>query len=189
MAVQPFDGDTFVAFMDISGFKSMMNDGQRGLLALDAFYSAGFTVLQDRHNDGVLVDGFFISDCGVLFVRGEDQPVSTRLQAICRVVQKIHKRTFEKAVQLTTSISWGKFSYQERIEFPGIVKNPIYGNAYVSAFADNNNLPKLYPSDCRIKREGLPPDVDDWCFQKQENIARLMRETPRHFYFEWMKTI
>jgi hypothetical protein len=42
MPIRPFpQADTFVAFMDIAGFKSMMNDGQRAPLALDAFYNAG----------------------------------------------------------------------------------------------------------------------------------------------------
>jgi len=42
MPIQHFQGDTFVAFMDISGFKSMMDEGQRALHALDAYYNAGF---------------------------------------------------------------------------------------------------------------------------------------------------
>jgi len=31
--------------MDISGFKSMMKDGRRAVLALDAFYRSGYSVL------------------------------------------------------------------------------------------------------------------------------------------------
>src|ERR1041384_6966844 len=136
MPVQAFQGNTFVAFMDIAGFKSMMDDGQRAPSALDAFYNAGFSVLRDNQNRSAPVDGFFISDCGVLFVRGEDETLPARLESLCRVVGRIHKRTFNKAIQLTTSIAWGEFSYHERIEFPGIEKNPIHGNAYIAAFQD-----------------------------------------------------
>jgi hypothetical protein len=104
-----------------------------GQLALDALYSAGFEVLRDhRLEPGPLVDGFFLSDCGVLFVRGEQEAAHLRLASLCQVVCQIHRRTFEKAIQLTTSIAWGDFSYEERIEFPGIEKNPIYGNAYIT---------------------------------------------------------
>lgn len=174
--------------MDIAGFKSMMGDGQRAPLALDAFYNAGFVTLRDQQNIGVKVDGFFISDCGVLFVRGENQNASSRLQSLCRVVRQIHRRAFERAVQLTTSIAWGQFSYHERIEFPGIEKNPIFGNAYVTAFADNEGgTPKLYPSECRIRKDDLPQDALDFCTNKQGEVAEHMRTTPRHFYYEWMR--
>jgi hypothetical protein len=189
MPVDPFpQGNTFVAFMDIAGFKSMMGDGQRALLALDALYSAGFRVLRDhRRNQQPLVDGLFLSDCGVLFVRGEQELAHIRLISLCRVISQIHQRTFEKAVQLTTSIAWGEFRYEDRIEFPGIGKNAIYGNAYVAAYADNEGVPKLYPSECRLRREGLPPDVIEFCASRQGPIAERMRETPRHFYYEWMR--
>jgi hypothetical protein len=188
MSVQPFHGKTFVAFMDIEGFKSMMGDGKRAPLALDAFYSAGYTVLKEHRGDAILVDGFFMSDCGVLFVRGENEASSIRLESICRIIQQIHQRTFKKTFQLTTSISWGDFSYDERIEFPGIEKNPIYGSAYVAAFVDSKAHPKLYSSECRLKRdELLPPDIIDWCISKQGAVAERMRETPRHFYYDWMR--
>ncbi len=174
-------------FTDIDGFKTMMSDGSRAPLALDAFYKAGFSVLKESQKSNAPVDGFFISDCGVLFVRGEDQSVSTRLESLCRVVQQIHRRTFDKAVQLTTSIAWGSFVYKERIEFSGIEKNPIYGNAYVAAFADNEGgSPKLYPSECRLKRDNLPQDVLDFCTRKFGPIAEHLRETPHHFYYDWM---
>jgi hypothetical protein len=175
--------------MDIAGFKSMMSDGQRALLALDAFYNAGFVALRNQESGDAKVDGFFISDCGVLFVRGEDQTASVRLQSLCRVIQQIHRRTFDRAVQLTTSIAWGQFSYHERIEFPGIEKNPLYGNAYVTAFTDNEGgTPKLYPSECRLRRDDLPQDALDFCTRKLGHIAECMRETPHYFYYEWMRT-
>ena len=188
MPVQPFQANTFVAFIDIAGFKLMMGDGQRVPLALDAFYNAGFLVLRDHQNESVPVDGFFISDCGVLFVRGEEQAASIRLESLCQVLRQIHQRTFERAVQLITSIAWGGFSYDERIEFPGIEKNPIYGNAYVAAFADNQGVSsKLYPSECRLRRDGLPEDVLDFCTRRHGPVAERMRETSRHFYYEWMR--
>ena len=58
--------------MDISGLKSMMKDGQRAVVALDAFYRSGYSVLNEyrheRPNQQSNVHGFFISDCAVLFV-------------------------------------------------------------------------------------------------------------------------
>jgi hypothetical protein len=188
MSVQPFKGKTFVAFMDISGFKSMMKEG-RAAVALDAFYESGYAVLKEHKGSNFPVDGFFVSDCGILFVRGRnEQDIIPLLEAICRVIEEIHRKCFEKAIQLTTSISWGEFSYHHRIEFPGIEKNPIYGNAYVAAFTDNDaGSPKLYPSECRLVRNDLPQDVVKYCINPAQSIARKMRKTPNHFYFEWMR--
>jgi len=62
MPVARFDGTTFVAFTDIAGFKSMMSDGTRAPLVLDAFYTVGYNVLRDHRNGGgASVDGFFLS--------------------------------------------------------------------------------------------------------------------------------
>lgn len=188
MPIQKYNGETFVAYMDIAGFKSMMSDGHRAPLALNDFYNAGFNVLGAQTGPSPQVDGFFISDCGILFVRGENKSLSIRLEALCRVVQLIHQQSFEKTIQLTTSIVWGGFSYHKRIEFPGIEKNPIYGNAYVEAFIDNENgVPKLYPAECRLKRKGLPDEVVDFCKRERNDVAARWRETSQHFYFEWMR--
>lgn len=185
MPVPDFHGDTFVAFMDIAGFKSMMTDGERARLALDTFYTAGFNILQNHRNE---VHGFFISDCGILFVRREQEPPEARLESLCRVVEQVHRQTFQKAIQLTTSIAWGEFTYHDRIEFPGILKGAIYGNAYVSAYLDNEkDGPKLWPSECRLKQACLPQNVIDFCRSRRGSVASRMRETQHHFYYEWMR--
>jgi hypothetical protein len=190
MPVEQYQGKTFVAFTDIAGFKSMMAE-DRALKALDTFYSTGFSVLRNQPTDcAYRVDGFFISDCGVLFVRGrEDDVASVRLESLCDIIRQIHRLTFEKAIQLTTSIAWGDFSYDERIEFPGIEKNPIYGNAYVAAFADNEgSTPRLYPSECRLLKKGLPEAVaNSLSLGGGDGFVGRIRETPYHFYYEWMR--
>jgi hypothetical protein len=188
--MRPFNGETFVAFIDISGFKAMMADGERGALALEAFYSVGYRVLGQQHQNQnqIVVDGIFVSDCGILFVHNAEEPPLARLNALCSIVKQIHKQVYKKAVQLTTSIAWGEFTYTERIEFPGIGKNLIYGNAYMDAFADNDSSPKkLYSGECRIKRTNLPPDVSNALQARHGHIGTHSRETPHHFYYEWMR--
>jgi len=187
MPIRPFNGDTFVGFIDIAGFKGIMADGDRGPLALDALYSAGYNVLRERHQDALQVDGMFVSDCGILFVHNSDRTPLERLSGLCLVVKDIHTRVFRKAVQLTTSIAWGEFAYTERIEFPGIGKNAILGNAYMDAFADSEATPKLYPGECRIRRGNLPTDVNDSLHERRGNIGMYCRETRKHFYYEWMR--
>ena len=188
MPIANFHGQTFVAFADIAGFKSMMTDGKRGPAALDALYQSGYHVISHQPGDGPRVEGLFVSDCGVLFVRGDQDPPARRLESLLNAIETLNRRCFEHAVSLTTAICWGEFSYHERIEIPGIEKNPIYGNAYVSAFIDNEaTSPKLYPNECRVLKRDLPQDVLDLCTQRQGAIGSRIRDTQHHFYFEWMR--
>ena len=57
MPVQNFHGDTFVAFLDISGFKELMKNDLNALNALNIFYQAGYNVLRDEP----MIQGFFVS--------------------------------------------------------------------------------------------------------------------------------
>ena len=82
------------------------------------------------------------------------------LESLLNVVKIINNKMLESDYMLTTSIAYGEFKYQERIEFPGIGKHPIYGNAYVQAFLDNaSGLPKIEPGFCRILRKNLPQEI------------------------------
>jgi hypothetical protein len=189
MPIASFQGHTFVAYTDIAGFKSMMSDGDRGPAALDALYSAGYHVIAQQSSGMPRVEGIFVSDCGILFVC-DGETASRRLESLLTAVEALNRRCFENAVSLTTAIAWGDFSYRERIEIPGIEKNPVYGNAYVSAFIDNETgSPKLFPNECRIVNQNLPQDVTDLCTRRTGPVGRRIRTTQTHFYFEWMRPV
>ncbi len=57
----------------------------------------------------------------------------------------------------------------------------------MAAFADNEGSPKLYPNECRIKRDGLPEDVAESLRHQIGPVSIRVRETPRHYYYEWMR--
>ena len=175
MPVQDFHGNTFVAFTDISGFKEMMKNKKQAVRALDRLNQAGFYVLQ-QNND---INSFFISDCGILFVRNINRSMEEQLSSLLEVVENINRRLLADNIMLTTSIAYGPFSYQQRIEFEGIEKNPIYGNAYVEAFLDNENgKPKIQPGQCRIlENENYPFECP--------LPSRLIKKG-NHHYFYWM---
>ena len=65
MPILDFNGDTFVAFTDISGFKELMKNDRNALESIRHFYQSGYNVLQTIGN----IEGFFVSDCGILFAR------------------------------------------------------------------------------------------------------------------------
>jgi hypothetical protein len=187
MPIGNFQGNTFVAFTDIAGFKSMMADGNRGASALDTLYRSGYSVIRDQPPDTPRVEGLFVSDCGILFVR-DHAPAGSGLEALLTVVESLNRSCFEEAVSLTTAIAWGEFSYHERIEIPGIEKNPVYGNAYVAAYLDNEAAsPKLYANECRILKRELPQDAHVLCANRMGAVGRRVRDTTDYFYFEWMR--
>ena len=184
MPLDPIDETTFVAFMDISGFKEMMAEESRAVLALDRFYEAGYDALH-RQNGQPRVDGLFISDCGVLFVRGAGQDRHAGLQTLLDVVENINRAVLTSEVMLTTSIAYGSFSYHNRLEFSGIQKNPVYGNAYVSAFLDNERgNPRIQPGECRIVRQPAAAQLEDAL--RTFSCPRLRVSGAKHAYFFWM---
>jgi hypothetical protein len=176
MPVPDYHGETFVAFMDISGFKEMMKKQEKAVRAIDHFYKSGYSILQQNNN----VHGMFVSDCAILFVHNGNEPEG-KLQSILAVVEQLNRDLLQHEIMLTTSISYGQFSYHQRLEFPGIEKNPIYGNAYVAAFLDNEaGQPRIQPGQCRIIKRGLPP-IDWTKFTRIEN-------SDKHKNYYWMVT-
>lgn len=90
MPIEDFTGNTFVAFTDISGFKELMKNDAIALEAIRYFYQAGFDILNDATN----VEGFFVSDCGVLFARnGSDEK---KLFDLLSSVKQINKKNVIK---------------------------------------------------------------------------------------------
>lgn len=188
MPVEDFEGNTFVAFLDISGFKILMRDEQRALRALGRFYETGFLVLHEQNNIGnYRVDGFFVSDSGILFVRNGNEGTYEQLESVLRAVERINRAMLNNDFMLTTSIAYGRFSYRGRFEFTGIEKNPIYGGAYVHAFLDNENgSPKIQPGQCRVIKRNLPPLFDNLLHQNHSPLLGRMRDTGKHYEFYWM---
>jgi len=174
MPIPNYNGSTFVAFLDISGFKEMMKHEKQAVIALDHFYTSGYNILQENQN----VHGFFVSDCAILFVNNHEPP-TTQIRPLLNVVDQLNRNLLSYNIMLTTSIAYGRFSYHQRFEFEGIEKNPVFGNAYVSAFLDcESGTPRIQPGECRIVKANI----------EHENLTSVPRlsEQPRHYYFFWM---
>lgn len=178
MAISNFHGHTFVAFLDISGFKDLMRNDNDALVALRTLYQAGYDVLQEQNG----VQGFFVSDSGILFVRNGTE--LEKLTKILNAIKSINKKMLVDNYMLTTSIAYGVFDYQDKLEFEGIEKNPIYGNAYVKAFLDNEKgSPKIKPGQCRLVNENLPFEID--LENPIHNLLKSKAGDRKHLYFYW----
>ena len=158
---------------------------ETGWRALDLLYSSGYRSLQ-RHPT---VEGFFVSDSGILFVRNNQ--LIDGLSTLLTVIKEINTEMATEDFMLTTSVAYGAFKYKSKIEFSGIEKNPIYGNAYLSAVVDTEEtLPKIEPTQCRIVKENFPLRLNELPVAIQNNPQiNLLKEKPsdrRHYYFYWM---
>lgn len=168
-----FTGNTFVAFIDISGFKAMMReDREKAYISLDAFFQTGYDVLQEE----IGVNGIFISDCGILFSREGNQ--QEQLDNLLRVVKAINNKMLDYDVMLTTNIAYGDFSYQDRIELQSVRKNMIYGNAYLNAYSDSLANPKIEPGQCRILIGDIPCEI-------LNSNEFLKPQGRKHYYYYW----
>ena len=178
MPVQNYNGQTFVAFLDISGFKELMKDDKKALEALRRLYQAGYDALQAAEG----VEGFFVSDSGILFVR--TGTVHERLKKILEVIKTINARMLTRDYMLTTSIAYGNFDYHDKLEFDGIEKNPIYGYAYVQAFLDNETgNPRIQPGQCRLVKNGLPDELN--LDHSDFSLLNQKGNDNSHVYFYW----
>ena len=165
-----FSGQTFVAFIDICGFKAMMNEN-KAFYALDKFYQIGYDELQTCRD----INGIFISDCGILYVT-RDTSKEEKLEILLRIVKSINLKMLDANYMLTTNIAYGDFFYQERRGFNGISKNLMMGNAYVKAFLDSQAKPKIDVGECRILKDNIEED-----FFKNPHLC----PRGKYFYYYW----
>ena len=166
-----FSGQTFVAFIDICGFKAMMSEENKASRALDKFYQIGYNELQACRD----INGIFISDCGILYVT-RDTSKEEKLEILLRIVKSINLKMLDANYMLTTNIAYGDFFYQERRGFNGISKNLMMGNAYVKAFLDSQAKPKIDVGECRILKE----DIEEDFFENPHLCPR-----GKYFYYYW----
>ncbi len=131
MPLQPYSGEAFVAFLDISGFKELMKQNNRALKALNKLYQTGFDLI----NNGGGIEGLFVSDCGFLFVENTDDACAD-FKKLIEGIKRINRTMLADSFTTVASVAFGQFKYQDKLEIEGIEKNAIYGGAYVEALLD-----------------------------------------------------
>ncbi len=191
MAIPDFDGKTFVAFLDISGFREMMKKG-KAFDALDKFYSFGYQVIDDQDpRDSKKLNGIFISDSGILFIDNTHCKESScdQLTFLLEKIKEINQKMLDHNFMITTSISYGKFKFQDRFQIQGIIKNAVYGSAYVSAVLDSENgSPKIQPGECRVvEDEEFPFFHKLEKSQNNDTLSLVLKKAGErnHLYYYW----
>ena len=168
MALENFNGKTFVAFLDISGFKELMKK-EKAISALDTFYQSGYEALA---NCGEL-KGIFVSDSGILYATENIE--TEKFRKILEAVKYINKQMLDKDYMLKASIAFGEFNYYERIELPNLSKGMILGNAYLNAYLDSQ---KVDAGLCRIIKTNFPDSI------VIDNFP-LLKQRGNYYYYYW----
>jgi len=175
MPLKDFAGKTFVAFIDISGFKKkLQKDKEEAIKTLSLFFNEGYKVL--NHNKDV--SGLFISDCGILYANKKDDNNQTKLKKLLNVIKEININLIKKDIILTTNIAYGDFIYKNKIELGNLEKNLMTGNAYVEAYLDSSKMKKV--THCRIVDNPIFTDFD---------ITKLhgyiIEKEDTYYYYYW----
>jgi len=201
LSIRPYSGRTFVAFLDVSGFKKMMENERKAERALGKFYSTIYSVGQDfqaiNRDDLIEVNAIVVSDCAILFSRIGNTGISSQqisnnilgLRSILTFIKSVNHRLIttrsgvNESIMTTCSIAYGDFKYENRIGLYQVRKNYFLGKAYVNAFFDNEiGEPKIQPGQCRLLKDNwnLPSEFPD------NSIFSLLELTEGYYYFHWM---
>jgi hypothetical protein len=147
MPLERFDNDTAIAFVDISGFRAIMKGNRnKAMEKLRIFYETGYLTLWDHKHTppSPNVEGLFVTDCGILFLRHRDGQPLTLLERLLEVIEDLNRRMLAAGITLQTSVTYGHFAYHPKADFDGIEKNYIFGDGYIDAFRDSESAaPKL----------------------------------------------
>ncbi|MGE4385263.1 MAG: hypothetical protein AB7E39_05315 [Endomicrobiaceae bacterium] len=93
MPLKNFNDKTFVAFIDISGFKKkLQKDKEEAIKILSLFFNEGYKVLNHTED----VSGLFISDCGILYANKKDDNNQTKLKKLLNVIKEININLIKK---------------------------------------------------------------------------------------------
>jgi len=129
-----FDGKTWVAFSDLSGLKALYEKKpEYAAKALDKFYNTIYQMQAERNDINAIV----VSDCAIFWIDIKD--CIDKLDNILIHLKELHKLMLPDYL-LRTTIAYGNFKYQQRLEMPRIRKNMIIGGAYLDSYANNDKI-------------------------------------------------
>ena len=183
--MRQFKGNTFVCFIDISGFTQELNKNVNSAgRMLDVFYSAGYNTIKDFKT----LNGIFVSDCGIIY--SDIGKESDKLENLLGAIKNINKLMLEENYLTTASIAFGFMEYRKKFVFNRITKNAVVGSGYLNAFKDNEDKEiKLCPGQARITKD-LQNVIDtNNVFEKipfEKGNNQYLIETEKHYYFNWL---
>ncbi len=196
MSVPTYEGNTFVGYLDISGFKQMMGNEKQLKSVMDKFYRTMYGAVHEANSTTKLtkMNVIAVSDSAILFLnngRRRDVDELLGLRKMLQVVQNVNLEfiNHDFPFMTTCSISYGDFSYQDKKDWRHIRKNCMKGTAYVEAFLDSRlEKPKIKPGECRLLKRGLSAGFKELIRTglARNNRLQMLYSTRDYYYFYWM---
>lgn len=160
-----FDGQTWVAFSDLSGLKALYEeDRDKAAIALDKFYNSVYELQRETNS----VNSIVVSDCAIFWI--DEIDCTDKLEVLLDKMKRLHQQMLPDYLVRST-IAYGHFKYQDRLEMPRIHKNMIIGGAYLDAYANND---KINHGDIVIVK--LPDGISYNNFQITGTLKELIRK-------------
>jgi hypothetical protein len=198
MPIEPFDGNTWVAFLDMCGFRNMVSKPQRAKQALSKFYNTVYTVNKTYHENHsadfgfVKINSLIMSDCAVIFVDARSHNFENlevaeneNLNALLWAVSSINRVLINpiRAPQIMTicAIDHGYFEYAKRTEDEHTEKNLFFGEAYLNAFLKTEEKKglKKTPGYCKVIKK-------DFTVRNAYDQLLNLREDGECYNYYWM---
>jgi hypothetical protein len=200
--IRTYTGFTWVAFLDLCGFKAKMKKGL-AQPALDKFYNTIFkvNVSFDYYNanpaakqdiddiyPGASLCRLVVSDCAIIYI--DDMDVDQKdeakgLQLILRSISRINRRLIDTShgpqLMTTCGVSYGYFKYVSRLEDEHIEKRFFYGDTYLRALEANEEvLGNGNHGYCLVTKA----NVDT--IELERRPFQLKESNDRYYSFHWM---
>ncbi len=141
MPLQNFEGQTWVAFSDLCGTKAMYKEGHhKADKALGRFYQTVY----DLHESSRGISALVVSDCAVFWVHAgagitlPRRPGSNSLESLLERLKALHWQMVHENYLIRTTVAYGHFCYQQRIELRNLRKDMFVGDAYMDAYLAND---------------------------------------------------
>jgi hypothetical protein len=154
-----FNRQTWVAYSDLCGTKAKYDkDPEEAARSLGRFYNTVY----ELHQQGRQMSALVVSDCAIFWLndhcggRGGADISHDALPVLLERLKELHRRMVKEDLLLRTTVAYGHFCYQQRLESHGLGKGFIVGRAYIDAYLANDSV-----------RKGAiillgPPESKDW---------------------------
>lgn len=196
--LRSFEGNTWVAFLDISGFKQLMKNLHEAEITLDKFYNTVYReVFRINHefpfetytSGNAQISTVVVSDCAIIFVDNQTllEDKVRDLHLILDVVKSINLELINPAqkpqIMTTCAIDYGHFKYSNRSTDVHTSRSFFYGPTYVKAYLGSEELSKT-PGFCRVlNADFVIPDT-----VKTASPFNLLKKNGNRYDFYWMLT-
>ena len=186
--VSSYHGETYVAYIDISGFAEIAGDLRSAQRVLNEFYNAIFEFCENHTRTSPRISIIVASDCAILFTR--NRTADDRLNGLSLIldfIKNVNRRfitsSHSQPFMTTCSIAYGRFDYEDRVEFADLRKNYLFGRPYLDVVLDQKKgKPKIRAGECRLLR-GKMPQIGR---HRSEPLFSFVLKRGNRHYFYWM---